>query len=211
MDWIRRASEHERDIADGLYAACLASTLGREQSAEAYWYNVWSDGKYNISVKDVNGLQAFLEILTAELFPEWSCRSLVSVSIIVSPVGMRTTQPWHLDYTGTEGHCLIPMTPFTTGNATQFVRGQWTGPVLEHLKTVTGVPLLEEVLQRSDREFVEMSQVICPSYSVLRMVPGTLHRGIANMESFDRVMLCIVVNTSPIVIAESAVSSFMSR
>ena len=41
---------------------------------------------------------------------------------------------------------------------------------------------------------MKVSQLICREFSVLCMKRGTIHRGIANRGSTDRVMLCILVD-----------------
>jgi hypothetical protein len=127
--------------------------------------------------------------------------------MIISPPGMTENQPWHVDYTGTEGHCFIPLTPLTLLNSTQFVRTNWTGDGLLQVQAASHIHL-QNLMQYADMSSIEVGQLVCEAYSVLRMVPGTLHRGIANQDTFTRIVFCIVFNDAHIPINEPTITTF---
>jgi hypothetical protein len=41
----------------------------------------------------------------------------------------------------------------------------------------------------------QVSQVVCKPFSILKLFPGVVHRGIANEEAFDRILFFISTNT----------------
>jgi len=52
-------------------------------------------------------------------------------------------------------------------------------------------PAPHEMLDREDVEYLEVSQIIVRPFSVVKLLPNTIHRGIANKENYDRNMFFI--------------------
>ncbi len=42
---------------------------------------------------------------------------------------------------------------------------------------------------------MQVSQLVCKPFSIVKLFPGVIHRGIANEESFDRVLFFVSTNT----------------
>lgn len=206
MDWIRHITEDEQHIVQDVYETCLAYQM-MDKVNDIYWYNVYSDLQYHIQSSNIDELEQFIEVLGQELFPQWTRRSIVSVCIIVAPLEMTGNQPWHIDYTGREGHCFIPLTPLTLLNSTQFIRKKWTDDELQKLQSAS-FPDLERLMQCVNTSTINVEQVVCKEYSILRMQPGTVHRGVMNQGTRERVMLCIVFNDDHIVINEPVITTF---
>jgi hypothetical protein len=136
----------------------------------------------------------------AEVYADWPERHVLASSFIVNPAGHPDAQPVHCDYTGTASTLCVPRTPVSLRNATQFIRQPLQRARLDH-KAELGS--LEDILEAEGCDAIEVTQLVCRPFCLLRLLPGTPHRGIGNGDTYDRVLLCVTVDDHPRHLAET--------
>jgi hypothetical protein len=52
-----------------------------------------------------------------------------------------------------------------------------------------------DLLEKENADFLKVVQIVCRSHSIIRMMGGTVHRGIANRSDQERILFYI--NTCP--------------
>ena len=126
------------------------------------------------SLKD--SLYAWVNELVAEFYPKEK-RTLISFGFIHSPNSSPRDQPWHIDYGPYFSNLFIPMCELSIKNSTQFIRGPMTriAPNLAGSYNLEGGP--NELRRREAKKWLEICQVVCQSFMVLKMHSAIVHRG----------------------------------
>lgn len=120
-----------------------------------------------------------------------------SYGFFFSPKTSSKDQEYHIDYKPEIKQLFITMVNHTTKNATQFVRFE---PISKPTKGAHEYNRFgatdTELLEREGLDYMEVIQVVCKPYMVLKMGENTVHRGIMNREDEDRPMFfCTFSNT----------------
>ena len=174
----------------------------RLRAKKIFWINLWQEDeeeietrRYAVTIPDP-GL--------AKALAQWSRRAVKKYcepkaiidgyGFIVNPRGTRQYQAWHLDITTDAAILVVPLTPFTDKNATQYIE----------LPSNTPADALEGAARNADEidvralarkvEGIVVRQVIADPMSVLYMGRGTIHRGVPNSGNEDRVAFFISVH-----------------
>ena len=194
VEFVRRATAAERELLTRVHEI---QTITRKAVGRISWINIFVDGRYLVDLgPDAPAFDDFVKRLADEVFPAYKQRHILSVSFVTAPAFGTHDQQWHIDYKGTEAHILVTMSPFTTDNTTQTLglEFQECSPTTRSFFEKESMTSISGVLDMQDADFLKVSQLICREFSVLCMKRGTIHRGIANRGSTDRVMLCILVD-----------------
>lgn len=111
---------------------------------------------------------------------------------IVNPVGSRT-QPWHVDYTLDYSTLFIPLSPLTPGNGMQHLVLPSSLAADAHARAIADLDRvdIDDLLLHSD--YVSVRQLLAPPFSIIKLGFGAIHRGIANTESFNRIVFYVSV------------------
>jgi len=83
---------------------------------------------------------------------------------------------------------MIPLTKVTSKNATQFLNVYVKREIRDKILD------LPEFLDEQGLEQIVVSQIICKPFSLLQVLPGTVHRGIGNGEDWDRILFWVTVD-----------------
>jgi hypothetical protein len=119
------------------------------------------------------------------------------------------TQKWHLDYTAETSNLFIPLTKMTCKNGTQYLRsphGKIKSKTIGH-GNITHPDVFNYqdphvLFDTEDTDHFEVCQVISQPFTIWKLFPECIHRGIANGEDYDRVMFFISTNDKPYDIQE---------
>lgn len=164
-----------------------------------YWHNIYNNGKFELEFPRRGDIDDYVHSLLREFYPDEKPRHLLSYGFIVSPSHGKESQGWHMDYSPSVSNLFIPMTAVTHRNTTQFLRGE-----LEmEMPPSQYYPEPHQLLEIEKGPALEVSQVVCKPFSILKLFPGVVHRGIANEEAFDRILFFISTNTEWLDIGES--------
>lgn len=129
---------------------------------------------------------------------------------ITNPVGS-CTQLWHIDYTHDSSSIFEPMTPLLTENAMQYCVLPSDTPIdilHQAVRDLDSVDLA--TLARADCDY-SVRQAISCTFSLMRLQYATIHRGVSNRASQDRVMFYISVKkSSDLLPLEVTIASILS-
>ena len=108
------------------------------------------------------------------------------------------TQDYHFDFAEHVRTLFVNLDYLTSLNSTQFFRE----PLQHHTKlSLRGAKEYgsseREILDRENREFIEVSQMLCKPFNILLCKPGTVHRGVANRSGVDRVLFSVCYTNVP--------------
>jgi hypothetical protein len=189
MELIRRLDEHERLLLADAFDTCRPSMPQGERSI--HWVNLYLNRAFTVEHRLRRALHDWVTRVVGEVYSEWPEVHLISYSFIVNPAGNPDGQPFHCDYTATSSNLFIPLTRVTARNALQFIRQRLSRARFD-AKAEFGS--LEDILDAEEADAIEVVQLVCRPFSLVRLLPNTPHRGIANGEDYDRVMLCVTVD-----------------
>jgi hypothetical protein len=202
IEFVRRTTAAERELLTRVHAT---QPVAQKALGRISWTNLFVDGRYMVDLgEDTQAFDDFVRRLADEVFPTFKQRNILSVSFVTAPALGTHDQQWHIDYKGTEAHILVALTPFTTDNATQTLGldvQDWSATTRSTFEVST-MASISGVLDSQGVDFCKVTQLVCREFSVLCMKRGTIHRGIANRGSTDRVMLCILVDEELFDLAE---------
>lgn len=174
----------------------------RRRAKKIFWINLWQEDEEEIETR--RGTVTIADPGLARALHKW-CRRAVrkycernaiidGYGFIVNPMGTREYQAWHLDITTDAAILVIPLTPFTDRNATQYITLPSDTPedALEEVASNTDEVNVRALARRVDGLMVH--QAIADPMSVLYMGRGTIHRGVANTGTEDRIAFFISVH-----------------
>ena len=199
IQFVRSCTSDERKTLTDTFATCskVMKVLDRSDvndTKEIYWLNLYADGQFHQDVDKVPSFPAyktFVENLIKENYEEDDPRHILSYGFIVGPANGDKPQMWHHDYAAGVSNIFVPMTQDTTNNATQFMRTP-NGPALSFQKDEDqNYPPPHQLLQKEETTHVEITQVISEPFSILKLMPNVIHRGIANKENYDRILFFV--------------------
>jgi hypothetical protein len=153
--------------------------------SELSWYNLYLTGEYSEEFKaDLTLKEEFclfclwINSLIKEFYTNEKDLKVISYGFLNSPKDNKRDQPWHLDYGRCGSLLFVPLDNMTMLNSTQFIRGPYTN---KKSTTEMGYYLFKEgpneVMQSDNRKWIELGQVICKSFTILKLYSGVVHRG----------------------------------
>jgi len=157
-----------------------------------FWVNLWqaSESETKLEIARIAELDAW--VLHTARTHYGADIVLDGYGLIVNPVGS-ALQAWHLDYTVDYSTIFIPLTDLTPENALQYLDLGDDVPEGAYRLAVTDPDKvdLSPILQSGGT--IGVRQLLAPSYSLLKLDFGVIHRGIANAGPSERVVFWISV------------------
>lgn len=203
----RSCTEEEKQILLETFATCKSLIKDKEgdssvASKEISWFNLYSEGEYHPFIDQIPTFPAFKKLvmqLIEENYAPDDPRYILSYGYITGPKNGEKSQTWHHDYCKGVSNIFIQLQQDTTNNATQFIRrpdrGQPKSFNVDDYENNYGngnyYPPPHEMLDREGVTHLEVTQIIARPFSVVKLMPNVIHRGIANKEDYDRNMFFI--------------------
>ncbi len=186
----RQCTEAERRLLE----ACWQETeqrfaKSRPENSAIYWHNLYINQAQTTHSPVSDGVYDFVETLLTELYPREK-RVILSYGFIISPANSSENQGWHFDYSPEVSNIFIPLTPVTQKNATQFIENILKSEMSES----NYFPPPAQLLEKEDRLTLKVSQVVSAPFVIMKLQPGTCHRGIRNQEEYDRILFFVSTN-----------------
>ncbi len=195
IQYQRPCTEEEKTILQETLKSCQV-VMDVQGSAgvhkEIHWTNLYAEDEYHPDVGKIPSFpayEAFVHKLIAENYLPDDPRHILSYGFIVGPANGTKSQNWHHDYADGVSNIMIPMTRDTTNNATQFMRmPHGRARCFHENDKEQEYPPPHELLEAEQTTHMEVTQVISEPFSILKLMPSVLHRGIANREDYDRII-----------------------
>jgi hypothetical protein len=206
MEIIRRLDQDEASLLRRSFEACQP---GMPASTHAiHWVNLYLNGELTVDHPSRQALHEWVTRIVAEVYADWPEVHLVTYSFVVNPAGNQEGQLFHCDYAATSSNLFVPLTAVSLLNATQFIRQPLLRTVPnENVEFGTA----EEILDAEGWDGLEVSQLVPRPFTLLRLLPGTPHRGIGNGADYDRVMFCVTVDEHPHELPETVYFKYSAR
>jgi len=200
LEFVRRLTADERGLLLAAHAGVPAS-----RAPEIHWTNIFVDGTFAGEVPQRDRLHAWVQQLVAEAYADWPAVYLISYGFVVNPAGSSVEQPFHCDYGVSTSNLFIPLTRVTLNNATRFIRQP-----LAHARprTTDAIGTVDEILAAEGCDVLEVVQLACRPFCLLRLLPGTPHAGVPNREDYDRAMFWVTVDSHPRSVGEGGLALF---
>jgi hypothetical protein len=206
MELVRRLDEDERRLLRSAFEACRA---GIPKGARTiHWVNLYMNGGLTVDHPLQQALHQWVTRTVAEVYAEWPEVHLIAYSFLVNPAGNTDGQPFHMDYSATSSNLFVPLTPMSLLNATQLIR-QPLSRARPNERVEFGT--VEDILDAEGCDVLEVTQMVARPFTLLRLLPGTPHRGIGNGADHDRVSLCVTVDDHHHDLAETVYFKYSSR
>lgn len=205
LDYMRDCTAAEIALLEQAYRQCRdrvpeSEALSGARSGSAItWFNVYHGGAYGAAFALREPLTQWVHDLLREFYA--APRAVLSFGFIMAPRNGRESQQWHFDYAPSVSNLFIPMTVVTHRNATQFVRGALRRV---GMPPSNYFPDPHELFDGEGVSHMEVSQIISKPFTILKLAPSVLHRGIANGEETDRLLFFVSTNDVAIDIGEGA-------
>lgn len=204
IQFTRVCTDSERETLSKTFETCQSilnikdsTKVGDER--EIHWTNLYSEGQYHPDrdrIPTFSKLEKFVHGIIAENYEANDPRHIISYGFIIGPRNSTVSQGWHHDYAAGVSNIMIPMTRDTTNNATQFIRlphgaaktfqdDENSEYKIDHNQSY---PPPHQLLECEGTTHMEVTQVISEPFSILKLMPNVIHRGIANKEDYDRVL-----------------------
>jgi len=182
MEVVRNLDPDERKLLTESFEASRHHAVPKDLKGELYWLNYYVDRKFVLDFPQRQEMHEWV-VKQIETIYEWPEYHIISYGFIISPPGGTVDQRFHYDYTHTSSNLFVPLTKLTPLNATQYL----TDPLKAHYDDIQWLGDAEDLMEKEGRP-IEIHQVIVPSLTLLRLRPGTPHRGIANRDNYTRIL-----------------------
>ena len=166
--------------------------------------NLFVDGAF-VGATEVRDRLHTCAAAPREVYADWPVVHLISYGFVVNPAGSTAEQTFHCDYGVTTSSLFIPLTRVTLNNAMRFIRQPLARA---RPRTTDAIGTVDEILDLEDASVVEVVQLACRPFCLLRLLPGTPHAGIPNREDYDRTMFWVTVDSVPRCVGEGALALF---
>jgi len=189
MERIRSLDDSEQRLIQDAYASCRPHMPPRMPTI--HWLNLYLNRAFTVDHALRAPLHEWITGTLAREYAGWAAVHILSYGFIVNPSGNPQGQPFHFDYSRTSSNLFVPLTRVSLANAIQFIREPLAhGPRFANDSFGT----LEDILEAEGREAIEVAQLPCRAFSLVKLLPDTPHRGIPNTDDYDRTMLWITVD-----------------
>jgi hypothetical protein len=188
IDFCRRLNPEEIEV--------LKTTLENvnelipRQANQVAWLNLYFNQKFTVPHDYQEKLHQLVNKFIAEQYKDFETIHILSYGFLVNPAGSTKFQQFHFDYTESSSNLFVPMTKVTFKNATQFLRMKMNSK----MDYFNNFGEIDEIMEKEDVDYVEVSQLACKPYLLTKMHPSTCHRGIANSDDFDRLVFWVTVD-----------------
>ncbi len=189
IEMVRPLDENERALLQSAYEACRDRMPTCVRTI--HWLNLYLNGAFTVEYAERDRLDRWIRQTVASVYADWREVHILSYGFIVNPARNPEGQPFHLDYSRTSSNLFVPLTPVTLNNASQFIREPLSQPPRQPNDAFGTV---EDILEAEGRQAIEVCQLVCRPFSLVRLLPNTPHRGVPNGEESDRVMLWVTVD-----------------
>jgi len=189
IDFRRLLSDDEKKLVTESFEASKHLAVPKDIAGELYWLNYYVDREFVVDFPLRDQFHEWVVRTLDEVYADWPEYHILSYGFIISPPRGTVDQRFHYDYTHTSSNVFIPLSKLTPLNATQYLRE----PLNAHYKDIQWLGDAEDLMLKEERP-IEIHQVIVPPYSLLQLLPGTPHRGIANRDSYTRVLFFCTVD-----------------
>lgn len=206
MDFLRRLEEHEERLLRAAFEETRVDGPGPASSI--HWVNLYLNRAFTQDHAHRDLLHAWVLRIVAEAYATWPEVHVLAYGFKTNPAKNPHGQPFHVDYTTTSSNLFVPLTRITPRNATEFIRQPLTRAELDH-KAELGS--LDDIFDAEGCDAVEIVQLVCRPYSLIRLLPNTPHRGIANGEDEDRIMFFVTVDDHYHPLAETPVFAYSTE
>ena len=201
----RHCKEEEIYLLNKTFDICKVLFKIPKKEEKIYWINLFHNGQVHPQLLR-DGQWSDMNVWVHSLMKEFwdNPRVLLSCGFIISPAQTKDNQNWHHDYGRNVSNLFIPMTPVTENNSTQYLRhpgGKMK--VNEEDEKEQNYPTPDQMMDQQGAPYLEVCQPIVRPFSILKMEPGTVHRGIANKEMTDRILFFICTNDKELDLMES--------
>jgi hypothetical protein len=208
IDYVRRCDQAEIDVLTEAYTLvkdCLwpeGDTHSAKSKPRLAWVNIFNNNKpcpaWDNQPEPVKKrFQDFIDKLLTEDYHGKPPMAL-SYGFINNPINCAKNQTWHMDYGDDVSNLFISMTDVRLENATQYIRG----PIKARCTTSNYFPEPTELMDDEGVDHLEVCQLVCKPYTLFKLYPGVVHRGIANKAEYDRVVFFVSTNPTFIDIEE---------
>jgi hypothetical protein len=198
----RPLSDQEKALMLDSYEHSKHLAVPKDLKGELYWLNYFVDGEFVIEFEQRDSFHKWVIDTLNEVYFDWTEIHIVSYGFIISPAGGTVDQRFHYDYTHTSSNLFVPLTKITPLNATQFLRK----PLTAHYEDIQWLGDADDLMVKEGRP-IEIHQLIVPPFSLIQLLPGTPHRGIANRDNYTRILFFCTVDRVPYKINEKSYST----
>lgn len=188
MELLRTLDEGERLLITDAWAA-VCDQLPRQ--AEIHWLNLYLNHTFRAEYPQRDALHAWVTETVQAVYAATGEVHVLSYGFIVNPAGSTKEQLFHCDYSYTSSNLFVPLTPVTLANATQYLRRPLH---VARMDEVDMIGTLEQIMDLEGLDAIEVCQLACRPFCLVRLLPDTPHRGIRNQAAYDRVMLWVTVD-----------------
>lgn len=207
INWIRQCKEEEIYYLNKTLDYCkILFKIPKKDEKKIYWVNFFHNGQVHpqfLRDDKWGDMNIWIQSLIKECW-KGETRVLLSCGFIISPAQTTEDQNWHHDYGRNVSNLFIPMTLVTEKNGTQYLRHP-SGPmkINEDDEKDQNYPSPDKMLDEQKADYLEVCQPIVRPFSILKMSSGTVHRGIANKETTDRILFFVCTNDKELELGES--------
>jgi phosphatidylglycerophosphate synthase len=203
----RPCKEEEVYLLKKIFEECrVLFKIPKREETKIYWVNLFHNGQPHPKLAQDgqwSDMNAWIGSLMKEFWPGQT-RVLLSCGFIISPGQTNEDQQWHHDYGRHVSNLFIPLTPVTVNNSTQYLRHpHGRMKINADDENEQNYPSPETMLDEQQVDYLELCQPIVRPFSILKLAPGTVHRGIANRELTDRILFFVCTNDKAMDLQES--------
>ena len=158
-----------------------------------FWVSLWQhsgDGN-KLEIDGIDDLDRWTRRFVARHYDVVET-DLDGYGLIANPIGS-SAQRWHIDYTMDYSTIFIPLTDVSVENALQYAVVSADLPANAHERARTDLDAVDLNGLVQDAAWVSVRQLLVKPYTPVRMDFGTIHRGVANTGSYDRILFWISV------------------
>jgi len=198
----RMLSAEEKKLMEDSFEVTKGMAVPKDLKGELYWLNYYVDGEFVVEFPLRESFHRWVLDTLNEVYYDWPEINIVSYGFIISPAGGTVDQRFHYDYTHTSSNLFVPLTKLTPLNATQFLKK----PLTAHYEDIQWLGDAEDLMLKEGRP-IEISQLIVPPFALIQLLPGTPHRGIANRDTYTRLLFFCTVDRVQYKINEKSYST----
>jgi len=185
----RPLTADEQKLVSDSFEASKHMAVPKDVAGELYWLNYYVDREFVVEFPLRDQFHEWVVKTLDEVYHDWPEYHILSYGFIISPPHGTVDQRFHYDYTHTSSNLFIPLTKLTPLNATQFLRK----PLNAHYEDIQWLGDADDLMNKEGRP-IEIHQLIVPPMSLIQLLPGTPHRGIANRDNYTRVLFFCTVD-----------------
>jgi len=201
IELLRPLAADEHQLMSDAFEVSKHMAVPKDLAGELYWLNYYVDQEFVADFPLRDEFHTWVVNTLNEVYYDWPEYHILSYGFIISPPGGTVDQRFHYDYTHTSSNLFVPLTKLTPLNATQFLRK----PLKAHYEDIQWLGDAEDLMRKEGP--LEIHQLIVPPMSLIQLLPGTPHRGIANRDNYTRVLFFCTVDVKWYKINEKSYST----